>query len=60
MAKQRAGAARRALLLVVLGVGGVASVSLAPGLALEPLHPLTLIASLLPLQLAGLLWVFGR
>jgi hypothetical protein len=45
---------------MVLGVGGVASVSLAPGLALEPLHPLTLLASLLPLQLAGLLWVFGR
>lgn len=60
MAKQRAGATRRALLLVVLGVGGVASVSLAPGLALEPLQPLTLFASLLPLQLAGLLWVFGR
>ena len=60
MAKQRAGAARRVLMVVVLGVGGMASVSLAPGLTLEPLHPLALIASLLPLQLAGLLWVFSR
>ena len=60
MGKQRAGTARRVLMFAVLGVGGMASVSLAPGLALEPLHPLTLIASLLPLQLAALLWVFSR
>jgi hypothetical protein len=44
----------------VLAVAALTSFSLFGAIAGDGLHPLGLLVSLLPLQLAALLWVFGR
>ncbi len=47
-------------LLLVLAVAALTSFSLFGAIAGDGLHPLGLLVSLLPLQLAALLWAFGR
>jgi uncharacterized membrane protein len=47
-------------LRLILAVAGLVSFSLAGVTISDGLHPLALLASLLPLQLAALLWVLRR
>lgn len=50
----------RPSLRLILAVAGLVSFSLAGVTISDGLHPLALLASLLPLQLAALLWVLRR
>lgn len=51
---------QRPALVGVLGVAALVSFSLAGVSVQEGLHPLALLASLVPLQLAALLWALRR
>ncbi len=51
---------RRPVLLLLLAAAGALSFSAAASIPHDGLHPLALMAALLPLQLAALLYVFRR